>query len=424
MQSSYFTIDRLQQLHYAFGNIMTTPPPPILKPAALQKELDALREETDARFIHSEHRLIPIITNIVNAYCHKKHIREAMLAFMHYIFSRRMALTIALPLGGIITFLFAVETSEMTSINNALTEGARRSSTNIELTNILDLVNEEAKEFTKKCNKANAKGSIKAFAKEYEAEIKSGKINCDSIILSSPLNARITGLTQALLPYRSLTDTQECDDQQSLQDRGRRWWQYLTGQRNHITCQTLTEPQSPERGQVLLALINTRIPLQYRYKFDKASLEYANLRDKDLISATLDSANLRGADFFIPSLNGAYLSKANLRDAELINATLTGAYLSNANLYNAKLTDSDLSDTNFSRANLTNVNLDRALITCIKNIGCTNFNLATGLTTTQLETACITQSMLETLLSDFPELKNYHLPEACRVIWPKANFNE
>jgi hypothetical protein len=80
------------------------------------------------------------------------------------------------------------------------------------------------------------------------------------------------------------------------------------------------------------------------------SLRYADLRESDLIDASLSCANLRKSD-----LSGANLSRANLRGANLIgadlrNTDLRGADLRGADLCEANLIGADLSEAILSGA--------------------------------------------------------------------------
>jgi uncharacterized protein YjbI with pentapeptide repeats len=100
-----------------------------------------------------------------------------------------------------------------------------------------------------------------------------------------------------------------------------------------------------------------------RFLAEGISLEYADLRESELIGANipklnLTGANLQGADLRYANLAGAILEKANLEGAHLEGIKLTGANLSEANLDHAKLDNADL-----VRANLSKASFKKAILT-------------------------------------------------------------
>ncbi|MCX5985945.1 MAG: pentapeptide repeat-containing protein, partial [Chloroflexi bacterium] len=82
-----------------------------------------------------------------------------------------------------------------------------------------------------------------------------------------------------------------------------------------------------------------------------------DLRDTDLVQATLQSADLSGAD-----LSGADLFQSNLRNADLTGATLTGACLYGADLSGARIDGADLSGAELFNAALGKATFDRAIL--------------------------------------------------------------
>lgn len=190
------------------------------------------------------------------------------------------------------------------NLQNNLIEAERRGALVILMGNILDQIDAEIQS-------------------EKEDKLKKGlKINLDTIKynLSDPLIGRIVGLSQGFLPYR-----------------------YLEGD-------TLTpRAVSPERGQLLLALINSglnSVTLEKIYesaKFEFAYFNDANLKGAFLKEINLNGADLRNANLAEANLWGAYLMDANLSRATLEGTDLRGAILTNANLGGALLLRTDLS---------------------------------------------------------------------------------
>lgn len=161
--------------------------------------------------------------------------------------------------------------------------------------------------------------------------------------ISQPLTARIQALLYGFRPYRFLED------------------------------EILTKPLSPEKGQFLLAIINSGMNTRsvqniFSASFGNVYLKRANLfgaqlsnidmPDADLSYADLWNANLKGANlknsnFAGTQLNSAILTNADLKGAQLEGATLTKAVLDGAFLENTQLANSDMRG-----ASLINVHVD------------------------------------------------------------------
>lgn len=107
-----------------------------------------------------------------------------------------------------------------------------------------------------------------------------------------------------------------------------------------------------------------------------------NLFQADLSSRTLQNRNyagarLRQADLSIAEMNGNNFSKADLRDVNAYAARFTGANFSGADLTNATFVGTYLNGAKFNGATLTGA-----------NFGGAEMARATGLTQSQLNTAC------------------------------------
>lgn len=132
----------------------------------------------------------------------------------------------------------------------------------------------------------------------------------------------------------------------------------------------LTKPLSPEKGQFLLALINSGISDVSMQKIFKTSFNNVYLKDATLFGVNLENvdmpaSDLQGADFYNANLKNANLYEVNLsgsqlRKANLVNADLRKAQLTSANLIDAKLGGAFLEGAMLENANLTNTSLDGA----------------------------------------------------------------
>ena len=163
---------------------------------------------------------------------------------------------------------------------------------------------------------------------EISRELQQNQENGDSSRkISEQLIGRISALSYAFRPYR--------------------FWQDST---------LIKNPLSPERGQLLLALVNSNLnPSTYndiyrKATFKQASLDNVSLTETNLITVLLQNANLFNAD-----LINADLSYALLKDADLKKSYLQNTNFYKSNLENADLREADLENTDLSYARLAGV---------------------------------------------------------------------
>ncbi|MFN0037280.1 MAG: pentapeptide repeat-containing protein [Saprospiraceae bacterium] len=138
---------------------------------------------------------------------------------------------------------------------------------------------------------------------------------------------------------------------------------------------------SPERGQLLLSIVNSQIDnssLRRIFQFADFSasdlkgavlsgeyLSGINLSRADLADATLDETDLSRADLSGADLSNAVLARANLRESRFRQSTLTKAYLesadlSQANLYGATMRGANLAGAKLQQTHFTNADLSGA----------------------------------------------------------------
>lgn len=156
-----------------------------------------------------------------------------------------------------------------------------------------------------------------------DEELKERKKQGSSRALSKQLIGRIAALSYSFRPYR--------------------FWQDNS---------LIEKPLSPERGQLLLALVKSDLDsLTYRNIYEKATFVQAYLKN-----ANLRRANLVGVYLADANLERTLLTDANLTEADLTRANLADAYLADANLTGADMRGASLTGVNWRRANLTQVN--------------------------------------------------------------------
>ena len=125
----------------------------------------------------------------------------------------------------------------------------------------------------------------------------------------------------------------------------------------------ITKSLSPERGQLLTSLLESRLDTTtYDQIFAAANFSHANLNgwETSLDTLYLKKINLGGANLWKADLNKANLRKADLNDVDLSGADLREANLSEADLREANLSRVDLREANLSRVDLREANLWKA----------------------------------------------------------------
>ena len=170
--------------------------------------------------------------------------------------------------------------NKLITVQNNLAEASRRSSLIFLFGNVLDRLSEELK----------SEGN-----KERD--------------LSTELVGRIAALAQAFKPYRFIEEG------------------FL-----------IKAPLSPERGQMIVALYNSKLSEQSYFDiFNSTNLSNADLRDATLHKANLSESKMINANFF-----GANLISANLQQGDFTNANFQYARLDNSNISIANMTRADL----------------------------------------------------------------------------------
>ena len=207
------------------------------------------------------------------------------------------------------------------NLQNNLIEAERRGALIILMSNIMDQMNAEINE---------QKGTVR---------------DSTGYVLSDPLIGRIAALSQGFLPYRSL----EGD--------------------------TLTEKAtSPERGQLLLALVKSNLDsVTYSEIYEASNFNYADLRSADLRYANLSFVDLRYTDLREANLRytdirKADLSYADLSDTDLGYADLSYTNLSYTNLSGVGLFEGNLRSADLNEANLNGANLSYVDLVYVKNL--------------------------------------------------------
>lgn len=147
--------------------------------------------------------------------------------------------------------------------------------------------------------------------------------------LSPQLIGRIVALSQSFRPYRFLQDSM-----------------------------LIEKPLSPERGQLLLALVNSKLDeLTYDDLFIKASFAEADLEKANLRGLKLSKIDLKGANLKLADLSRSTLFHSRLNETNLEETIFNGA-----DLYETDLQRANIESTKFYHADITNIRLQDAFL--------------------------------------------------------------
>lgn len=265
--------------------------------------------------------------------------RYAWMTLRNWVVQVMLSLVIAF--GALIGSALLVTQNKLIQQQNLLSEASRRSSLVLELTAILDKVDEEIDQLVQsspdeiKFGEANKPTSIKhrhtaTWIADAKANILGPPEIGAKVHLSQHLYGRIEAVSHSFIPYRRLDDSG-----------------------------ALLPPSSPERGLLLKALISSGVSLApFRNTF--IDLTYADLRGASFVNvsidqlsfehAVFDDADLRNSDLGQSVFHGCSFKRCDLRDAIFDSALLPppsafeGSNIENISLENTLVVSQDWLD--------------------------------------------------------------------------------
>lgn len=302
-----------------------------LKLKTLENELDKLKEKLikfEAELLEQEHRPFHLIWNFLNRknkWKNKNDIRHKAVTkaiFWRFIFSPSTIAVVSTGFVGILTLFFLYRQTQLFENQNILFE---TQNTRIEQqTHLIEADRRSAQIFIM----GEVLGDIN---KELEDQKNTNRT------LSNTLVGRIISLSRAMKAYR-----------------------YLQGD------SLIRYPLSPERGQLLISLLESEIDSLFFLDrilngsdFRQSELSGADLWKANLYNAYMQGANLESADVKFANLSYAQLQNARMEFTELSGSNLSYTKLNGANLQNATLGGSFLYHTQFQNSNLCNADLTR-----------------------------------------------------------------
>ena len=287
--------------------------------SARDEELLARIERLDLAHIAQEHRIWPLIHNVMK---YKDAQGERQKIAIRALVFRMMFFFLAgggVALAGAVGLWFSYKNNILLKEQNILAEAERRSALIFEISAIMDQVSEESSKWSK-MNSEDKIDYIKVLGIRSPLCSEENFRRCVAgVPLSQATVGRIAALSSALRPYRHVDP--ETED--------------LT-----------ISARSPERGQMLIALINSGVfmrPIFARTSFEGADISNATIRDVDLTGINLTDAKANGTIFEnVQFLEMTYAQGADFTNAAFCNvefgqfvlkeAKFSGAYISRGEL--------------------------------------------------------------------------------------------
>lgn len=291
--------------------------------------------EIEQRLIAQEHRLLPILSNVVRTWRLPRsdgRRRAAVVAVLYRLLGPATVATVGVGAVGVLTLLVAMRA-------NAL----------------LELQNERLKVQNELMESERRRA---AFSEEVVATLAELAASADrgTDPLAAPgARAQLVALTHSLRPYRSLDVETPFDD-----PKDRRWTLFGLFAPIAENRQQLGRALSPERGRILRFLLG--LPLRVlehgesrffpAISLDNFNFDYADMRGTRLANVYVMKASLRGADFSASNLEKTYFVASRLEDARFDGATFRESGFESASI----------SRVSFAGADLTNALLEKTLL--------------------------------------------------------------
>jgi len=302
----------------------------------------------EAQLIEQEHRPFRLIWNFFNR--KKKWPNEndpRRKAASKAIFWRLLAspTTIAFATGSILSFVsvyFLYKQNQHLGNQTVLFE---KQTTLIESQNTLVQQQAFLSEAARRSSQTFIMGEVLSDLNK-ELENKNNK----NRILSNTLTGRIISLSRSMKPYKYL-----------------------------INDTLISSPLSPERGQLLISLLESNIDTAFLRKniFLNGNFQYSdlqgtrlfqkylsglNLRYSNLKNARIYSSNLEKVYFGNAILSEAFIQESSLKKSNFIDCTCDSLTIALSNMEEVSFNNADLSRSNFGYVNMTNNDLRGATL--------------------------------------------------------------
>lgn len=316
-------------------------------------------EQLESQLLEQDHRLMRVLYNffVIRPTLNSKDPKRLAIAksLIWRFFSARTVAGVGFSLVAVLGVILAYHANVLLKsqnkkldIQNHLSESNRRASLIFELTSINE--------------------SIELLPKDENDEVE----------LPASTIGRIVALSRSLKPYHYLMPPSTESDEKK--DKSFSVSNIFDVFKERSSLEVTKVPLSPERGQLLITLLNTKISnfnqlIEAGIDFSSADLSNTSLVGADFSNLKLDYADFSGADLQGAIFNGTDLSFSNFNGANLyfskfISKTedssqtwLEGTSFVNADLSSAEFSlDTILRNTDFSFANLVKVKMNPPML--------------------------------------------------------------
>lgn len=390
----------------------------------MSAKLEDRVETLEANVLEQEHRLITSIVNFVqrNKWPKNSEKRSAVVKALFWnLLPKAGPVAAGVTIISLITVYLAYQANLkienqniLMAVQNELQESQRRSSLNIEISAIMDKINDER-------NPNYEKGQ-----KDSEHTKKGHKVA--PYILSDITAARIAAISRSLKPYRNLKIDNESIEEFRQKLSGS-WSAFGATPKFDILEFMEKDIHSPEREQLFVALQTMRISFSNigrNSDFSYVILKDLDLGNSDFRTVRLQKSRLDGSrvsysifdggvynQTSFKSVNGTSSTfiEADLKETDFSNSSISGVDFSRADLSNSLFIGATYIQANFSGAtmsgvDLTNSNVSGSDFTDVEDFNKIKFN----------------NTLIEGVKGISPELLEYALKNGATDDW--SSYNE
>ncbi|WP_299834048.1 pentapeptide repeat-containing protein [uncultured Tenacibaculum sp.] len=332
----------------------------------MEENIDNKFNNLEAKILEQEHRLFRIWVNFFtrNKYNRGDKRRNSInKAVIWSLIPKPTPTLIAISTISILTAYLAYEANvklenqnTLLLIQNELQESQRRSSLNIEISSIMQQINNERESSRLK----SLKDSLH----------KKRGHKVSPYILSDITSARIASISRSLRPYRILKTDRIDIEKFNTKGLFSKNFSILKTKTIRVNDFLENDVRSPEREQLLAALFTMRISFSNIGKysnFDYCFFENINFSKGDLRTIRLSNSSLKQCNIGYTIFDNGQFNKTNFSStygttSSFISSDLEYSTFINAFINNANFSYANLSNTNFQGANLIQCKFDNAII--------------------------------------------------------------
>ncbi|MBK6265643.1 pentapeptide repeat-containing protein [Marivirga sp. S37H4] len=334
-----------------------------------KEDIERKFDDLESKIYEQEHRLFPVWYNFLTRKKFSKQDNRRLAinkALLWSFIPKPTPTAVAITGISILTIFLAYQANvklenqnTLLLVQNELQESQRRASLNIEISSIMQQINNE-----RESSRLNS-------LKDENHQKKGHKVA--PYTLSDITAARIASISRSLRPYRILKTDRVDSSANYIQEIFNWNWFNFNVKRIRVNDFLEENIRSPEREQLLVALLTMRISFSnigLNSNFDYSRLENFDFSRSDLRTIRMSNSSLEGTHLSYTIFDEGVLRNTNFKEVygttlSFIGTDLTGSNFENTSINNTDFTNADLNMVNFSGANLIQCNFTSATLSSV-----------------------------------------------------------